>query len=258
MSDPNPSHTWWADLYDDLLADVLLARTDPAETEQTVTFLENALGLSPGQRVFDQCCGIGSLAIPFARHGYRPIGVDQAPRYIERARAAANDAGAAVEFHTGDAGEFVPDQVCDGAFNWWTSFGYSADDNENLRMLIRARDALRPGAGFALDTMNLPGVLRGFQRDWVVRRETPVGEVVLVRESRVDLAAGMMRKVWTYFVPGGEAVVRESAVRLYMPHTLCGLFEQAGFRDLELYGSVTGDALELDSPRCIVVGRRAR
>lgn len=256
---------WWGTLYDDLLADMLLERADPGQTAQTIEFLEGVLQVAPGQRVFDQCCGIGSLAVPMARRGYDVVGVDQAARYVERASEAAadagtdpaaSDAGGRARFYAADAGQFATEEPCDGGFNWWTSFGYSPDDRENLQMLLRARDSLRPGARFALDTMNLAGVLRGFQRDWVVRRSTPAGEVVLVRESRVDLEAGMMRKVWTYFVPGGETVVRRSSVRLYLPHALLGLFEEAGFDELALYGSTAGDPLDLDSPRCIAVGRR--
>lgn len=248
--------TWWSTLYDDLLADMLLARADADETTRTVAFIERVLGVAPGQRVFDQCCGIGSLAVPLARRGYHVVGVDQAARYVERAVDAGKAAGVSAEFHAADAGRFVSTPPCEGGFNWWTSFGYSSDDRENLKMLLRARESLKPGARFALDTMNLSGVLRGFQRDWVLRRTTPAGEVVLLRESQVDLRSGMMRKVWTYLLPDGDRVVHKSAVRLYMPDALLGMFEEAGFDELSLYGSVAGASLELDSPRCIAVGRR--
>lgn len=245
--------SWWEGLYDELLADVLLEREDDA---REVGFLMAHLDLEAGARVFDQCCGVGSLAIPLAARGCDVVGVDQAAAYVERGRARAREAGLEVALHAGDARAFVTDPPCDAAFNWWTSFGYSADDADNARMLERAFESLRPGGRFALDTMNLPGVLRGFQPGVVTRRDTPRGEVTLVRETRLDLGAGMMRKTWTYFLPDGERVRHESAVRLLMPHTIAELLREAGFEEVTLLGSTDGEPLGVDSPRCIALARR--
>ena len=134
--------TWWSTLYDDVLADVLLERAEPSEVERTLTFLVGALQLRPGDRVFDQCSGIGSLAVPLARRGFRVVGVEQAPHYAERANFDARASGVDCHVVTGDAFEFVPEVRCRGAFNWWTSFGYEQDDVANRRMLERAFDAL--------------------------------------------------------------------------------------------------------------------
>jgi SAM-dependent methyltransferase len=247
---------WWNALYDDLLAELLLVREDAEDEEDTVRFLVERLELAPGARTFDQCCGIGSLAIPLARRGFSVVGVDQAARYIERGRRDA--AGLPCELHTGDAFDFVPDGPVHGAFNWWTSFGYTGDDRENVRMLARAFDALVPGGRFALDTLGLPGVLRGFQPQVVTRKTTEDGEIVLLRESTLDLPAGFMKKTWTYFLPNGRRVTHESRVRLYMPHSLAELMRSVGFEDVTFHGGVRGEPLDLDARRCIVVGRRPR
>ncbi|HRI09354.1 MAG TPA: methyltransferase domain-containing protein [Nannocystaceae bacterium] len=246
---------WWHDLYDDLLADVLLVRGDADEVEATLDFLARSLELRPGARVFDQCCGIGSLALPLAARGYEVVGVDLIPGYIERARACADGQGLSATFVAADAFTFVPDAPCDGAFNWWTGFGYADADADNLEMLVRVREALRPGARFVLDTMNAPGLLRDFQPHVVRRRQTPRGEVILVRESALDLRAGAITKTWTYFLPDGRRVSHPSRVRLYMPHELVRLFSAAGFVEVELLGDVDGRPLALSSPRCIVRAR---
>jgi SAM-dependent methyltransferase len=248
--------SWWTSLYDDLLAEVLLERAGGPEVEATVDFLERALELPPGSTVFDQCSGIGSLALPLAARGHRVVGVEQAPAYAARARAEAEARGLPCRFVAGDAFLAGPGEPCQGAFNWWTSFGYALDDRKNTEMLARAFEALVPGGVFVLDTMNLPGVLRGFREHEVTRRATPRGAVVLLRESRVDTAAGALRKRWTYFLPDGRRVEHRSQVRLYLPHTLADLCRGAGFGGVELYGSIAGAPLDLDSPRCIVRARR--
>ncbi|MBI3724482.1 class I SAM-dependent methyltransferase [bacterium] len=253
MSEHEP---WWVSLYDELVLEMLIAHRDPAEIEQTVAFLEERLAIRAGDLVFDQCSGIGTLGIALAERGARVVGVDQARAYVERARREAEARSLDCAFFQGDAFEAVPARGCGAAFNWATSFGYAPDDRANARMLERALEALAPGGRFALDTMNVAGVLRDFQEHVVTKRETTEGELVLSRESKIDLARGVIDKRWTFFLPGGERVERSSSVRLYLPHSLREMLERAGFEDVSLHGSVRGEALELDSPRCIAVARR--
>jgi SAM-dependent methyltransferase len=247
---------WWEALYDDLLADAMLVRDDDGDVEQTVDFLITHLGLWPGARVFDQCCGIGSLAIPLARRGFPVVGLDQAKHYIERASKDAKARRASARFVAGDAREVVPLRDADGAFNWWTSFGYGDDDADNARMLARAFEALAPGRWFALDTMNLASVLRGFQRDVVIRRPTPRGEVLLWRRSEIDLVRGRMDKKWHYRLPDGRVVEHASSLRLYLPDAVAALLRQVGFGEVRLLGGLDGAPVSLDSPRLIALARR--
>jgi predicted RNA methylase len=81
------SDPWWPALYDELLAEALLDATTDVELAATLAFLVDHLGLVPGARVFDQCAGIGRLAIPLARWGADVVGVEQSASYVERARA---------------------------------------------------------------------------------------------------------------------------------------------------------------------------
>ena len=247
--------TWWAALYDDWLAEQLLVRGE-SEVQAELAFLTERLGLSAGTRALDQCCGIGSLSLPLAARGVEVVGVDQAAGYVARAERDARARGLPASFFAADAREFVPGARVHGAFNWWTSFGYSESDDDNARMLARAFEALVPGGRFALDTMNVPGVLRSFQRDVALRKQTPRGEVLLLRESSIDLARGMMDKRWTYFVGDRLEVEHRSSVRLYLPDAVATMLRGVGFTDVELLGSTAGEALALDSPRLIALARR--
>src|SRR5262245_23654662 len=114
---------WWADFFDDTLAEMFLVRADEGELTATLAFLTERLALGSGSMVFDQCCGIGSLSIPLARRGIRVVGVDQCAAYVERARRES--AGLPATYEVGDALAFTPAGPCDGAFNWYSSFGYA-------------------------------------------------------------------------------------------------------------------------------------
>jgi SAM-dependent methyltransferase len=243
---------WWSELYDDLLADVLLDGTSDAEIDATLRFLVEQLVLTPGDRVFDQCSGTGRLAVPLARWGAEVVGVEQSARYVERARERARAAGAQAAFTVGDAFEHVPERPCAAAINWWTSFGYLPDDDANARMLRRAYEALAPGGRFALDMPNVPGLYAAFRPHEITRR----GEIVMLRESSLDLARGLLHKRWTFVAPDGRRVERPSTIRLYTPERLVALLEGAGFTGARVFGGVDGRPIALASPRCIVVARR--
>lgn len=248
---------WWTTLYDQHLAEILLVRHDPDELKATLLFLRRHLRLEPGMRVFDQCCGIGSIAIPLAQQGFQVAGCDLGQGYIERAQEEALRHGVGVDLHHADAFVFVPQSPCDAAFNWWTSFGYADSDAENLEMLRRAFEALKVGSVFALDFMNVPGVLRSFQPTVKTERDTPRGIIRLTRSSSVDVLTMRMLKTWSYALPGGEALEHKSSVRLYTPRELRELFTLAGFVNLRFFGNLHDQPLTLESPRCLVIGERA-
>jgi SAM-dependent methyltransferase len=246
--------SWWQPLYDDIVAEMFLARRDPAELAATAAFLKDVLALEPGRTVFDQCCGIGTFSIPLAQAGVRVVGVDQSEAYIRRAAESA--AGLPCEFFAADAFAFAPATKCDAAFNWGTSFGNALSDSRNLDMLRRAFDALKPGGRFLLDYQHVPRVLRHFQQTLTHRLARPDGEVLLLRESTIDLPAGALRQTWTFLLPDGKHYERRTAVRLYFPHQLGELLREVGFDGVQFYGGTDRRPLDLDSPRCVVVATR--
>jgi SAM-dependent methyltransferase len=256
MPDGFTGPDWWQTLYDDTVAALLLVRRDPAETTATVRFLIERLGLRQGATAFDQCCGIGSLALPLAECGVRVFGVDQSKEYVRRATDESDRRRLPCRFTAADALAFTAPEPCDAAFNWNTSFGNHPDDAGNRDMLRRAFESLKPGGRFALDYQHVPRVLRHFQHCLTHRLPTPTGDLIVLRESTVDLSAGALRQRWTFLMTDGRREERHSLVRLYLPHELAGLLAAAGFADVEFAGGVRGEPLTLDSPRCIALARR--
>jgi ubiquinone/menaquinone biosynthesis C-methylase UbiE len=242
---------WWTSLYDDHVANVLLERTSPADVERTTDFLVAELELGLGSTALDQCCGTGRIAWALAKRGVAVLGVDIVPSYVRRALRREVTLPNGLSFEPADAFVYRAIPCRDAAFNWWTSFGYAAADDDNLRMLARARESIRPGGRYALDFMNVPGIYRNFRP----RVVTEAGGVTLVRDSTIDLDANVMHKAWTFTLADGRRFVRNSAVRLYDPAALRRLFLAAGFDDVRIRGDVDGSPLTLDSPRCIVLGR---
>jgi SAM-dependent methyltransferase len=248
--------TWWLDLYDEALAELLLVQRDPDEVRRTVDFLVRALGLPPGGRVFDQCCGTGGLAVPLAERGHEVVGCDLGVGRVERALAEAEERGLSLELYQADARSFVPGVPCHGAFDWWGRFAHAEEDETNLKLLRCAREALWPGGWFVLGCANVARALRAFEAHVETRGLTPEGEVVLGRRSRIDLLRMVDERTWRVMRADGSVRGVESRVRLYTPHELEDLLHRAGFVEVSFVGDLDGSPLGLDSPRCIAVARR--
>ena len=80
MSDAN-TNRWWESFHVIEMADILLDRNDK-QLDTTLGFFLRELNLSSGDRVFDQCCGVGSVSIPLAEKGLIVEGCDLFAPYI--------------------------------------------------------------------------------------------------------------------------------------------------------------------------------
>lgn len=255
MNTPKPKG-WWESFYEDTPFDIYLARNNQAEVDETIAFLRDRLHLAPGARVFDQCCGLGGVSIPLSQAGFNVTGVDLCSKYILKAKAEAKRLGLTAQFFEGDACEFQPAESVDGAFNWFTSFGYFEGDADNIKMLKRAFETLKPGAFFALEFANIPFIIRNFKNEMKSTLRSEQGEIGMTRKCVLDLAHGTMKQHWTFAMPDGRNLEHDSTLRAYMPTDLVRLFGEAGFVGIELFGGIKGEPLEIDSGRLIIIGRK--
>lgn len=249
---------WWLDFYESSPFELFLSRKDQEETEATVEFLTGQLELSPGQLVFDQCCGNGEISVALAARKLAVIGVDLCSKYIEMASARCAEFGESCRFYRGDAFQFRTDTPCDAAINWWTSFGYSKNRSENQEMLKRAFESLKPGGRFALDYPNIPAVLRNNKpiQEYEYDSELENGIIKVRRESKLNLVEGLREQRWIFYMPDGSEMVHDTSLKMYLPDDIVDSLQLCGFVDVEVFGSISGDSLELDSERCIFIARR--
>ena len=244
---------WWRTFYDDAFAAARLPAD--AAMEAAADFLVATLGVHAGDRVFDQCCGNGRVGHALARRGVRVTGVDVNPRYIAQARAA--DPGAQNQWFADNAFTFVAPAPCAAAFNWFTSFGFSRRDADNVAMLRCAQASLVPGGTFALETFHAPHVLAHF-RPVFAQQFIAEGRVFEIeRTSCLELTLGLITQEWRYTIDGVQAPVQRSQLRLYRPAELDTLLQTAGFVVDAWWGNLDGRPLTADCGRAIVLAHKA-
>lgn len=206
-----------------------------------------------GARILDIPCGPGRHALEFARRGYSTTAVDLMAFYIEEGRRRARVAGIEVEFLTGDMYSFVRPGSFDVIWNFYSSFGYSADPANDLKLMGNYFLSLSTGGTLLMETANFDHVLRF----WKSRRRfehDPVEGITVTEESHLK---GQEYQSLTWHVQK-EADHREFhlTLRHYQPEALTSLLKITGFKSVRLFGDISGRAYTVDSERMVVLATR--
>jgi SAM-dependent methyltransferase len=243
------TQSWWTDFYDDAFTDVTGDIESDAQINAHADFIIKELGLKQGDTLFDQCCGKGRLSRAFAPKGIHVIGVDQSAHYIDAAKQADPDGA----YFAGDAFEFITSQPCDAAINWWTSFGFFADDAKNIIMLKRMLESLKDGAMAAIEYSNAAYDIKHFRPVSDYHNALPAHLKAVSREYTLDLDRGMRGSIWHYTYADGRTTSRFGESRLYMPQDIALLLTRAGFENAHI---VNVDSITHDTPRFICTARK--
>jgi SAM-dependent methyltransferase len=134
----------------------------------------------PG-RLLDLGCGTGRLLIPFARRGFRVLGVDLSEEMLAVAREKAAGAGASIDLLRANLTELdgLREESFDYATCLFSTLGMVAGAAQRRRAVEHAFRVLRPGGRFVLHVHN-----RWFNF-W-----DPVGRRWLLRDCLTVLANG--------------------------------------------------------------------
>lgn len=226
-------------------------RVDAAR-EQTGQ-LVSLLGLKPGQRVLDLCCGPGRFSLEFARRGNEVTGVDRTRSYLAEARRAARREKLRVEFVQSDMRRFVRPRAYDAVINVFSSFGYFRKQSDDLRVCRNMYRSLRPGGRFLIETLGKEGLARRYQcRDW-----SEMGGTLVLHESvPVDGWSALEQR--RILIRRGKVTEFRLWMRLYSATELRGLLGEAGFEKTLAYGGYDGSPYDDQARRLVVVGRKPR
>ncbi|HTO91321.1 MAG TPA: methyltransferase domain-containing protein [Candidatus Sulfotelmatobacter sp.] len=222
-------------------------------TRDEADFIVEALKLPPAARVLDLACGHGRHAVELSRRGFRVTGVDLSEPYLQLAAAEARRAGVQVEWLARDMRELEFDRTFDGAYSFFTSFGYYGD-RENEAVIERLARAVKPGARLLLDLVNRDSLLASPPgRTWNQRDDG----ALLMEERSLDPVTSRVRVRQTLIDPeSGPRPVKEYDVRLYTCAELTAMFDRHGLERLEVWGGADRSSYVPDSPRLVLLAER--
>jgi len=236
--------TWFGPVYLALYDPVLQDRT-PGEVDA----IERLLEIRPPLSLLDLACGQGRHSIELAKRGYHVTGLDQSRYLLDVAAQRAEAAGVAVRWVEGDMRQPLPGAGgYDVAVNLFTSFGYFADDADDLMVLRAVAGALRSGGRFLLEVLNGERIMRPFEeREWI-----RFGETTVLEQRRLDRDRRRM-EVDRTIVRDGHEEQTSHTLRLYSGRELTVMAKRAGFDVIQLYGGWDGELLTEDSLRVVAV-----
>ncbi|HZO86894.1 MAG TPA: class I SAM-dependent methyltransferase [Chthonomonadaceae bacterium] len=217
-----------------------------AEVDQVLTLL----GLEPGTAILDLCCGPGRHSLELARRGYQVTGVDRTAAHLEKARAQAEVEGLNVEFVQEDMRRFCRPEAFGGAINLFTSFGYFEDPADDGQVIANLRRSLKPGGTLVMDIVGKEVLARNFRERFWEEKEG----VLLLQEPKIS-------RFWSW-IDGRWIVIQGNARReftvshrLYSGAELYALLKEYDFRDVEIYGDLSGSPYDHTARRLVAVAR---
>lgn len=241
---------WYRDWFgEEYLA--LYPHRDEEEAREGIALVLRACG-RPGGLVLDLASGAGRHLLEFERRGLQAIGLDLSATLLERARTD----GPGLLLTQGDM-RHLP--FADGAFhlvvNFFTSFGYFAEPEEDERVLREIRRVLRPGGCFMLDFLNAERV----RASLVGRDERILDDRRVVQERRLEQNGTFVVKTIRIFGPDEEEAESTyyERVRLYSPDELRAMLHRAELEPEHTYGDYSGTPPCSDCPRYILLGHAA-
>jgi SAM-dependent methyltransferase len=245
-SHTTPSPDWFAAWFDSPYYPLLYLHRSEQEARLAVETLVRHLQLPTGAPVLDLACGSGRHSRTLTDLGFRVTGVDLSPASIERARQLVPEAA----FYVQDMRQLAFQAEFQAVFNFFTSFGYFPEPQDNVAVLAGVRNALLPGGVFLLDFFNAHRVLQHIAEQPTGEYTSPEGPLFRW-QKRVE--GGVIRKK-IEVTDAGRTLHFEEQVRAFTLPDFHGLFSQCGLRVTETLGDYFASPYDpAESERLIVI-----
>ncbi|WP_340397314.1 class I SAM-dependent methyltransferase [Paenibacillus sp. FSL E2-0202] len=217
------------------------------EVERMISWL----GLPPGSKVLDLCCGMGRHSLALAEAGYEVTGVDLSEVLLREARSQKG--AEQVTWLRSDMRDLPLIGGFDAVVNLFTSFGYFEEDEEQVKVLREIYRMLKPGGKFVIDYLNPAYVIRH-----LVPHSTREDGKNLIDESR-RIEDGYVKKD-IILTSKNDSTSRQyhERVKLYSLEKFSGMIEEAGLQLEAVHGSYEDEVYNAaSSTRMIFSGIRS-
>jgi SAM-dependent methyltransferase len=235
------------------LRTVRAERTDAASTEEALA-AARLVGCKPGALILDAGCGNGRHAVPLARAGYRVVAFDRAALLLAAGRQSAGGA----RWPRFVRGSYASLPFATGRFaavlSLGTALGYLGDDGD-LRALCEFRRVLVPGGRLVIETLHREEL----ERRLTTHEERSLrGGATLRLDRRFDVTRGILHEAQRLRDDAGWGPVRAYEMRVYGVGELGSMLREAGFDQMESYGSLAGTGKPTQMTALVVVAHSPR
>ena len=226
-----------------------------AGTIGEVDFLEQEAAFDKDIKILDIGCGTGRHAIELALRGYHVTGIDLSQSMLDRAKHKADLAKVQVDFRREDArsfdykGEFdLAIMLCEGAFPLMET------DEMNFRILQNACSSIKLNGKLIFTTLNGLFPLFHSVKDFINQHSAEDRTA----SNSFDLMT--FRDTSDYEVTDDDGIKKtfHCNERYYVPSEISWIVKQAGFKQVDIFGSKLGaysrkDTLSHDDYEMLII-----
>ena len=229
---------------------------DPDRLEDTVYEVERIIDLAdlnPPADVLDVCCGWGRHGFEFSRRGFNVTGVDITKPYLQKGRKFAEENAIEFTFIESDVREYTEPGRFDFAMNYFTSFGYFEEPDDDLKFCRNICESLKKGGRFLIDTIGKETVALNFKESEWFKRD---GYLIMLEYKISD--------GWTHIInrwrftgddPSAQNELHETVFshRLYSAVEMANLLGNAGFSEIQFFGALDGRPYDHKAQRMLAL-----
>ena len=244
---------WYKEMFADEDPLRLEAYGEDDRSRMQVDFVIEKLGIRPGARVLDLCCGQGRHLLDLMKRGYEVVGVDLSEYMLGKSRESAGEQGLKPTLIHADMRDLDFDSEFDAVINMFTSFGYLEDEDEDQKVLDGVARSLMPGGRFYIDTKN---------RDWLMRNykehmweENGRGDIT-INESSFDSVTGRTNVRELTFLADGRRFENRHSLRIYTYREMEDKLNRAGLTIRSAWGQYDGEEYSYLSRKMLLVSEK--
>lgn len=206
----------------------------------------------PVKSILDAGCGPGRHSLALSKLGYSVVGIDSSDFLLAKAKQQAKLDQLGTEFVLTDMLEYKTKKPQDLIINMFNSFGYFDNPEKNQAFVNTCYNNLADQGTFIIDTVGKETLARRIEPVHLSEYEN--GDIRIERPLLIDNMQ-IFSNEWI-LIQGEKAFHRSYQHYVYTPIELSLMCHKAGFKNIEIYGSLKGDEYDFDSDRLVIVAEK--
>lgn len=202
--------------------------------------------------VLDLACGPGRHSLALAKLGYKVTGVDISSFLLNKAQQKTDDLNLPIDLVKSDMLEFERENQFDLIINMFNSFGYLSSHKKNQKVLDLAFKNLKKTGTLVIDTIGKEALANTIQPVHLTEYED---NSLRIERPFLSDNLELFNNEWI-LIKKDEVFRRSYQHYVYTPLELTMMCEKAGFKSIDVFGSLNGDAYDLNSEQMIVIAEK--
>lgn len=224
-----------------------------AEAPTVAQYVKDIAGLGEGAKILDAGCGLGRISVELAALGLDVTGVDIIQSELDAARESAEAEGVPLTLINHDLRSFQAREQFDCAINLYTSFGYCATIEEDMKILKNIADSVKTGGTFIMECTSRETAIMYFTAGEEFER---AGYKVVTHFEVVGAWEGL-RSQWTlYPLESKQAIDHTFIQRLYPATFLRDKLIDFCYSKVNIYGDFDKSPYNEHARTMLIIGKK--